>query len=491
LQESRRVALIIGNNSYSDMPTLRNAVNDARSMRDVLRQLDFAVSIAENTSLQQLEGAVDTFIRSIRQGDIAFFFYAGHGIQIDGENFLVPTDFDAIDEADAKYDSYSAERVRERMEGKSTRLNIIVLDACRNNPFSTYRSGSRGLAAMSVGISTYISFSTALGQVASDNPRGNNGLFTSFLIEALRTPGLNLDQIFNYVRTEVHNSSNGRQVPWSLTSVIGEFYFISPERVADTEQPAEPERPAETVTSEPSQPTPTPPAMIRNSIGMRFKLIPAGSFMMGSNSSNADDDESTIHRVTISRPFYIGVYEVTQEQYESVMGINPSHFRGSNRPVESVSWNDAVEFCRRLSQMEGVTYRLPTEAEWEYACRANTTTDYYWGSDSAERYTWYGQNSGYQTHDVGQKRPNAWGLHDIAGNVWEWCSDWYDEDYYSRSPSRDPQGPSSGERRVLRGGSWSDYPRYLRVSYRNWFSPVNRLNYNGFRCIRDLDSLNP
>ncbi len=246
----RRVALVIGNNSYSDMPRLRNAVNDARSMRDVLRQLDFAVSIAENTSLQQLEGAVDTFIRSIRQGDIAFFFYAGHGIQIDGENFLVPTDFDAVDEADAKYDSYSAERVRERMEGRSTRLNIIVLDACRNNPFSTSRSGSRGLAAMSVGTGTYISFSTAPGQIASDNPRGENGLFTSFLIEALRTPGLNIDQVFNYVRTEVHSSSDGRQVPWSLSSVIGEFHFISPERVADTEQPAEPGRPTEIVTTE-------------------------------------------------------------------------------------------------------------------------------------------------------------------------------------------------------------------------------------------------
>jgi len=232
------------------MPRLRNAVNDARSMRDVLRQLDFAVSIAENTSLQQLEGAVDTFIRSIRQGDIAFFFYAGHGIQIDGENFLVPTDFDAVDEADAKYDSYSAERVRERMEGRSTRLNIIVLDACRNNPFSTSRSGSRGLAAMSVGTGTYISFSTAPGQIASDNPRGENGLFTSFLIEALRTPGLNIDQVFNYVRTEVHSSSDGRQVPWSLSSVIGEFHFISPERVADTEQPAEPGRPTEIVTTE-------------------------------------------------------------------------------------------------------------------------------------------------------------------------------------------------------------------------------------------------
>ncbi len=482
-QDGRRVALVIGNNTYSGMP-LQNAVNDARSMRDVLRQLGFTVRIAENTNRAELERTVRDFIVSVNPGDVALFFYSGHGIQVDGENFLVPTDFNAVDEIEAKHRAYSAELIRERMEQSGAGLRIIVLDACRDNPFSARRSGSRGLAAMNASSGTLIAFATGPNQAASDNPRGNNGLFTSYLIEALRVPGLRIGEVFRRVGGQVYRASSGRQEPWTASSVYGDFYFIPPAGGVVSEPSP--------VIVEPPRPTPTPPAMVRDSIGMRFKLIQSGSFLMGSNSSNADDDESPVHRVTISRPFYIGIHEVTQEQYESVMGTNPSHFRGSNRPVESVSWNDAMEFCRRLSRMEGVTYRLPTEAEWEYACRANITTDYYWGNGSAERYAWHYENSGSQTHNVGQKRPNAWGLHDIAGNVWEWCSDWYDEDYYSRSPARDPQGPSSGERRVMRGGSWVNVPRNLRVSFRSGYSPGYSDNpLNGFRCIRDLDSLNP
>ena len=226
-----------------------------------------------------------------------------------------------------------------------------------------------------------------------------------------------------------------------------------------------------------------------NSIGMRFKLIQAGSFMMGSNASDADDDEKPSHQVTITRSFYICVYEVTQGQYETVTGTNPSRFQfGPNRPVEQVSWNDAVEFCRRLSEIEGVTYRLPTEAEWEYACRAGTTTDYYWGSDSAGSYAWHRDNSSShsgRTHDVGQKLPNEWGLYDMAGNVLEWCSDWYGS--YSGSAQTDPHGPSSGSGRVLRGGSSYMHPWYLRVSSRAGLPPGDWYSISGFRCVRDVD----
>ena len=213
--------------------------------------------------------------------------------------------------------------------------------------------------------------------------------------------------------------------------------------------------------------------------------------MMGSDSDEAKDDEKPVHRVKITKPFYIGVYPVTQDQYKAVMGKNPSVFEGLSRPVETVSWEGAVEFCRKLSEMAGESYRLPTEAEWEYACRAGTTTEYYWGDEIDGAYCWYYDNSGSKTRPVGKKKPNPWGLFDILGNVWEWCSDRFDidqfEDYYSRSPSRDPQGPSSGERRVLRGGPWFNYPWFLRVSLRSSYSPGDRFYSNGFRCLRDLD----
>jgi len=152
-----------------------------------------------------------------------------------------------------------------------------------------------------------------------------------------------------------------------------------------------------------------------NSIAMKLTLIKPGSFMMGSDSGIPN--EKPVHKVTLTEPFYIGVHEVTQEQYEKVMKANPAYFKGPKRPVEAVSWNDAQEFCRRLSKMENRRYRLPTEAEWEYACRAGTSTEYYWGSNFDPRYAWLTHKSGQATHDVGTRLPNAWGLYDMSGNV--------------------------------------------------------------------------
>jgi len=229
--------------------------------------------------------------------------------------------------------------------------------------------------------------------------------------------------------------------------------------------------------------------VITNPIGMRLKEISAGSFIMGAvpGDDEANIDEKPQHRVEITKAFYIGVYEVTQAQWQAVMGTNPSYFKGSRRPVEQVSWNDAVEFCRRLSQREGVTYRLPTEAEWEYACRAGTTTKFYWGNNMNGDYAWYRDNSGGKTHKVGRKQPNGWGLYDMSGNVWEWCSDWYDEGYYGRSPAKDPVGPSSGMYRVVRGGCWTYYTANIRSSNRVRFSPDDWYYNNGFRVVREVE----
>jgi len=208
---------------------------------------------------------------------------------------------------------------------------------------------------------------------------------------------------------------------------------------------------------------------------MKMALIRPGKFMMG--------DEKDRHEVTLSKPFYVGATEVTQAQYQAVMGTNPSNFKGETNPVEMVSWNDATEFCKKLSEKTRQAVRLPTEAEWEYACRAGTATAFSFGdSDSAlGDYAWYDANSGGTTHPVGQKKPNAWGLYDVHGNVWEWCADWYGD--YPKGAVTDPQGPASGTYRVLRGGGWGGNPVFCRAAGRRDGTPDLRGGIFGFRVV--------
>jgi formylglycine-generating enzyme required for sulfatase activity/uncharacterized protein YjbI with pentapeptide repeats len=222
------------------------------------------------------------------------------------------------------------------------------------------------------------------------------------------------------------------------------------------------------------------PFQIQNSIGMDLKLMPAGTFTMGSYSVPG---EQPAHQVTLTKDFYIGVYEVTQQQYERVTGRTPSRFKGANNPVESISWDEAVAFCAKLSALPaeraaGRVYRLPTEAEWEYACRASTLSSYYFGDDSRNlgKYAWFNDNSGRTTHPVGAKLPNGWGLYDMHGNVWEWCSD------------------KEGSARVVRGGSWDLVAMNCRSASLGASDPTFSYDFGGFRLamssplVQSLDS---
>ena len=245
-----------------------------------------------------------------------------------------------------------------------------------------------------------------------------------------------------------------------------------------------------------------------NSIGMEFVKVQAGSFVMGSKEPKcpADDPftgkneyldcmdkgpkshEKPAHQVTISQDFYMGKYEVTQAQWYTVMGNNPSQFLGEevggdsrNHPVEQVSWNDVQTFITKLNAKEGKNYRLPTEAEWEYACRSGGKDEMYCGGNDLTTLAWYEGNSGMRTHQVGTKRPNGLGLNDMSGNVWEWCGDRYLMHifYYKQSPKDDPQGPSEGFSRVIRGGSWFDGAGHARAAARSDLNPDYRPTYRG------------
>jgi formylglycine-generating enzyme required for sulfatase activity len=251
--------------------------------------------------------------------------------------------------------------------------------------------------------------------------------------------------------------------------------------------------PQKTPEPEPAQETPEqrPPVSSKmvNSIGMRFGPIPAGTFLMGQGSAEAgDEDELPQHRVTLTQPFYLQTTPVTQGQWVEVMGENPAFFHegGVDCPVENVSWEEAREFITRLNDLEETDeYRLPTEAEWEYACRAGSQEPFPFGGKEADlkNYAWYEANSGESTHPVGRLRPNAWGLYDMHGNVLEWCQDWFGA--YSSKPVTDPQGPASGEHRVLRGGSWNSPAEDVRCAYRLRLTPGYRYRHEGFRLARN------
>jgi formylglycine-generating enzyme required for sulfatase activity len=231
----------------------------------------------------------------------------------------------------------------------------------------------------------------------------------------------------------------------------------------------------------------SPERIFKNSVGIKFAVISPGVFMMGSPEGIGEDDEHPLHKVRITRAFHMGITPVTQAQWKAVMGSNPSSFKGDDLPVECISWNDAKRFVQSLSRKEDIFYRLPTEAEWEYACKGKSLTRYYFGSDEAElpMHAWFLDNSEMQTHPVGLKTPNSLGLYDMHGNVWEWCEDWYDEKYYKSSPTNKPRGPAMGKHRVVRGGSWSLSAPMLRSGYRIGNKPNSVSRLIGFRCVKD------
>lgn len=245
------------------------------------------------------------------------------------------------------------------------------------------------------------------------------------------------------------------------------------------------------------QATPSYDTLIQFSpaLSFHFQYIPSGTFIMGSPAEEAmrGKDEGPQHEVAITKGLYLGTYEVTQAQWEQVMGENPAVFqsleKSSRHPVEFVSWNDCQEFISQLNAMGKGTFRLPTEAEWEYACRAGTQSPYYWGDkmkqNGSSDYAWANSRSFAQTHTVGSKQPNAWGLYDMSGNVWEWCQDWFDS--YPSESQTNPRGPEEGKMKVFRGGSWYDFYESHRSANRHKHAPDEQYAAIGLRLVWEAE----
>ncbi len=677
--EEKRVALVIGNSKYPDMP-LTNPANDASDIASALRELGFDVDLAMDLSYSDMNERIIDFGDKLNQADVGLFFYAGHGVQSGGVNYLIPVNADLSQEKSDVDNVISTSSILKKMEQAQNGVNIIVLDACRNNPLSQnfLSVSSQGLAVVKAPSASFIAYSTAPGNVASDGT-GRNSPYTQYLLKNINVPSQTIEQVFKKVRVSVVQDTSGHQVPWENSSLLGEFYFVEPVlsdelikggHYASADQfeldfwktvQAEPSRkmyesylikfpkglfnliaqeklkqmgngmltirsnvfgdsikingefrgtsksslslePGEhdievskfgfnTITkkiliapeqhldlqftlqakadiennsvrsasssSEPAREVKLPePELIQRELmdevtdiiparqkqlpranvlveynikkatpitinekiepilNMGFVKVESGCFTMGSSPLEEGRlNDEKVHKVCLSKDFWIAKYEVTQAQWKKVMGANPSFFSGcgADCPVERVSWNEVQGFIFKLNLQTGQHYRLPTEAEWEYAARSGSTSSIYTGdsellgqnkASNLNNIAWYSGNSGvdYQgghycedwdekefdalrcgTHPVGQKLMNQWALSDMIGNVWEWTQDTYGS--LSTRDATDPKGAAQGNKRVVKGGSWEGSLSQNRAAARYGFTKNKKLEQVGFRLV--------
>ena len=520
-----RIALVIGNGTYKTSP-LKNPVNDAKDMATKLRSLGFVVIERSNLSIRQIGSTLREFRGKLVPGGVALVFYAGHGLQIKGENYLPAVDADISSEEDVPNQSLAIRQIMDVLVDAKTRLNLVFLDACRNNPYSrSFRSAGEGLSRVIAPSGTLISFATRPGSVAADGD-GRNGLYTGALLQQMNNTSQPIEQVLKRVVTSVKASSKNRQEPWMEGSIEGEFCFgdcsfgstitaVSDDRalwesVKDSRDVNElkaylaqfpqglfaglASARIQALERSTSPVTPVTPQAVQSGqvikdcdVCPEMVVIPAGTFAMGSHDRSS---ERPLHTVSI-KGFAISKTEITQGQWKAVMGSNPSGFNscGDGCPVERVSWNDAQSFAQKLSQRTGKKFRLPNEAEWEYAARAGSRGQWSFGDNESEvgDYAWYSRNSESRTQGVAQKRANAFGLFDMHGNVWEWVEDnWHGN--YEGAPTDGSAWTSGGDQtqRVQRGGSWGGSPGGLSSAYRVGASPNYPDNSNGFRIARTL-----
>jgi formylglycine-generating enzyme required for sulfatase activity len=555
-------ALIIGINKYQEWPRLKTAVRDAEGLKDVLvRRYRFPedqviIKVDKEATRKAIIRDLRDLASNLTKKDNLLIYFAGHG-QLDdltGDGFWVPVE--GKPKAPDTWISHSNIKNILSSEKVIAKNIVVVADSCysgtllRGGPslLSVEDKGYRlKLKKMASHRSRQVITSGGLEPVA-DGGRNGHSLFAYYLLRGLEEnmkDVVDLENLFHtYVWKPVTEIGGQRPNVGRLKTPMdedGQFVLqlnieiVVPlskrEKKGLSEDQARLERErkelerlqikvdrkkleAEIKRLEAEKlriavDTKTPKTII-NSIGMKFVLIPAGNFMMGSAMSASETakeygrhernekhykNEHPQHQVSITKPFYLQNTEVTQGQWKRVMGNNPSFFKdcGENCPVEEVSWNDVQEFIKKLNSLEEHNkYRLPTEAEWEYACRADSTSRFYFGDVKWKEfgnYLWYFDNSYYarktmSTQTVGEKKPNAWGLYDMYGNVWEFCQDWYGP--YDAQPAIDPKGPSSGKSRVVRGSSWfSDYAD-LGSPYRRSIKPDSHDKYQGFRVARDL-----
>ncbi|GAA4418973.1 hypothetical protein GCM10023187_52920 [Nibrella viscosa] len=518
----RRLALVIGNKDYRHVRALKNPLNDAQDMSNALEQIGFEVITLTNTTFGQMIAGLNRFKDKLTTSDVALLYYSGHGVSYNGRNYLMPIDAELRCLEQIEENSVSLNRVLADIAARQVRNSFVFLDACRNLPDLSICNGTQKDVTLQTGLvrptnnprGSMIVFATEEGNTADDNVNGRNGLFTEALLKYLTKPNLSIRAILDQTDLEAEAKSGGRQSPARYDKIRGEFMFV-------IQTPADPlpvtpaPSNAESVTrSEPARrqnqtkpiasgkPTLTP-TRLTNYLDLPFAdlvYVPGGSFQMGDTRNEGSGNETPDHRVIVSS-FMMGKYEVTQRQWEAVMGNNPAYFKDCpDCPVESVSWEEVQEFLRKLNIRTNMRYRLPTEAEWEYAAGGGDVANrsrFGNGQDTldpsqvnfdgnGQYITPYSVSGKYRnkTVEVGSLEPNQLGLYNMSGSVWEWCQDWYGD--YSSAEQTNPTGPATGSYRVLRGGSWFTEPQRCRSSYRGRNTPESRFNYVGLRIVLSI-----
>jgi formylglycine-generating enzyme required for sulfatase activity len=510
------VALLIGNAIYLEgNKPVSTALHDVRNLATELRRSNFDVELVENLTRAEMRRVLEAFFAKIQPGSAALFYFSGFGIQIVNQSFLIPVDAQIRSEAEAKRDGFAIDNILSRMAQKGARVKIAIIDASRRNPYEgRLRSFSAGLWRTDVPDGTLAIYATAPGKVKDDDT-GATSLFMQQLLTEIRDPNNSAEEAFSRTRLAVSAASANEQIPWVVSSLNEDFYFAKSKSTSRTPppQPARldfsplpapaPARPANVPPRGADQPRRAPEASaasapLTNSLRdcpdcPEMIVIPAGSFDMGAAGGTID---GPVHPVTIGEQFALSRHEITFDDWDLCLQAGACRFKPDDHgwgrghhPVINVSWFDAKEYVTWLAQKTGKPYRLPTEAEWEYAARGGTKTPFYWGTQVGARMANCRDcqtGEPVQTFAVGSFPPNPFGLNDMAGNAAEWVEDCWNESYKGAPSEGSAWTNGSCSLRVLRGGSFDSPSTYLSSSARFRYDADVRYFANGFRVARTL-----
>ncbi len=496
----KRYAVLVGVEKYeaSQFPTLKYAVEDMSELGQLLEGDGYSVTLLTDDSGKaddsllptrtNIEKHIQQTLKSCEKDDVVLLAFSGHGLKINRKKDAYFCPIDAVPSMQKTGSFVSIAKIYRLLNQCSAGTKVVFFDTCRNK-LGRGLSGLHASAAPRVPRGVVVFFGCSAGQIGFEHDQIKHSLFYHVVLEGLKGEASDGDEaatlvtLSDYVRkgvssqvSELFPGENSKQIP-----VVQGDLTVSVPMLAKRDSLDNSPTKSKKMTTPEKEEAPAGPAAetITNSIGIKLILIPEGEFMMGSSKSateigkmfrlrtNYFDHEHPQHKVKISKPFYFGETEVTQKQWLAVMKATPWKSRkyveqGDDFPASNISWEAAQEFIEKLNEKEGVdTYRLPTEAEWEYACRAGSQTMFTFGDSLSDLkdHAWFKETASDEgekyPHRVKQKKANDFGLFDMHGNLYEWCHDWYGKLYYRNSPNVDPTGPSEGEVRVVRGGSWS------------------------------------
>lgn len=572
--EPARRALVIGNSAFQRVSSLKNPVHDADLIQGSLEKAGFTVTKIKDASSASLKAAIEKFNAGLSAGDVALLYYSGHGVQLAGDSYILPVDFSPDQARDIASVAPSLGSILRGMESRQVSLKLVFLDACRDDGGLSTSAVAGGVAKDTTGVvapeggrsvrgsglaevtltsdDTLVCFATKHGTVAEDNADLPSSRYSKAVAEEMLKPGIKVEDMLKLVSIRVFRESGGHQRPHTYGHLVNYFFFVPDRSGSGLAREAH----ASATAQEVARPAGTE---FSNRLGMTLCWCPPGHIVLGSpEQEEGREARERVFHAHFSQGFWMGKHEVSQEEWSRVTGRDlraqarrflrdetlyllegrpmtlrewkgferdedPASLLGAESPripVYYVSWEECVEFCERLTEMEqksgqlpqGWHYRLPTEAEWEYACRAGSSGAIYSGplrilgqlnGPELDGVSWYGGNSsvgysgkGWDTahwpekqypvgkagpRRAGMKKPNAWGLHDMLGNVWEWCWDWSGD--HPEGVARDWCGPESGTERVCRGGSWISPARSCRCATRYSERPTLRSFDLGLRVV--------